>query len=67
MDFRRIIVLLEKVKDDLGVAPSDQSKPAQQNKTSTAAARAKLKELSSMSKSGRSKANELHATGAPRK
>lgn len=64
MDNQKVVALLEKIKDNLGVSDSDQKKPAQNNKASTAAAKAKLAELSKKLKAGRSAGNELKATGA---
>lgn len=54
-DYNRLIPLLEKVKEMLGVkqeGPGTQAKPAQSNRASTSAAKAKLAHLTKMSKAG---------------
>lgn len=67
MDMSKLVVILEKVRDNLGVVETpEQSKPSEIKKASTAAAKAKLKELEKMSKAGRSGGNEITATGASR-
>lgn len=64
MNTSKLVVILEKVRDELGVETGDQKKPAQANKASTSAAKAKLKELEAKLKNGRHAGNELKATGA---
>lgn len=70
MSVTNLLPLLERVKDMLAVSqdgPGTQKKAAQSNKLSTSAAKAKLAELTKKSKSGRSDATKVKATGARRK
>lgn len=70
MSVNRLIPLLERVKDMLAVTqdgPGTQKKAAQSNKMSTSAAKSKLAELTKKSKTGRSAATRVVATGARRK
>ncbi len=61
-NYTRLIPLLEKMKDMLGVTqdgPGTQSKPAQSNRASTSAAKTKLDNLTKMSKAGKGKDLEI--------
>ena len=65
MNTKRIVYLLEKVRDNLD--STDQKKPTQHNQTSTSAAKAKLKELETKLSAGRSKQTKVQAAGSKRK
>lgn len=63
------IQLLERVRDMLGVeqsGPGTQAKPSQNNRSSTAAAKTKLKELEGKLTKGRTADTKVQAHGSKR-
>lgn len=60
----KLIPLLEKVKEALGVQPSMQSKASQNNRASTAAAKDKLTKLTKMSVKDQGKDLQIRAYGS---